>query len=44
MIRGFGNAVITLVIAALLDKYCWGGHYGDTVLSMLRQFRQVLGL
>jgi hypothetical protein len=44
MIRGFGNAVITLVVAALLDKYVWGGHYADALFAMLRQFRHSLGL
>ncbi len=44
MIRGFGNAVITLVIACLLDKYIWGGHYSDAALSMLRLVRRSLGL
>jgi len=43
MIRGFGNAVITLVVASMLDRYFWAGHYTDAALSMLRQIRHSFG-
>jgi hypothetical protein len=44
MIRGVGNAVIAVVVASLLDKYFYGGHYTDAALAMLQQIRQSFGL
>jgi hypothetical protein len=44
MIRGFGNSVIGVVIASLLDKYFCAGHYTDAALAMLRQIRHSFGL
>jgi hypothetical protein len=44
MIRGFGNAVIALVIASLLDRYLYAGYYTDATIAMLRQIRHSFGL
>ena len=44
MIRGFGNAVIVVVIASLLDKYFYAGRYSDAAVAMLRQIRHSFGL
>jgi hypothetical protein len=44
MIRGLGNAVIAVVVASLLDKYLYAGHYTDAALTMLRQIRHSFGL
>jgi hypothetical protein len=41
MIRGFGNAIIFVVIASLIDRYFYAGHY---TVAMLQQIRHSLGL
>ncbi len=43
MIKGFGNAAMGVVFAALLDKYFCAGHYMDAALAMLRQIRHSSG-
>jgi len=43
MIRGFGNAVILVVIASLLDRYFYAGHYTDAAAAMLREIRHSFG-
>ncbi len=43
MIRGCGNAVMGVVIASLLDKYFYAGHYANAVLTLLRQIRHTFG-
>ena len=43
MIRGFGNAVVLVVIASLLDKFLYAGHYTDADAAMLRQIRYSFG-
>ena len=43
MIRRYGNAAVGVVIASLLDKYFYGGHYAGAALIMLRQIRQAFG-
>lgn len=43
MIRGFGNAVILVVIASLLDKFFCAGRYTDATAAMLRQIRHSFG-
>jgi hypothetical protein len=43
MIRRIGNAVVLVVIASLLDRYYYAGHYGDAAAAMLRQIRHSLG-
>jgi hypothetical protein len=43
MIRGFGNAVIFVVIASLLDKFLYAGHYSEAAAAMLRQIRHSFG-
>jgi len=44
MIRGFGNAIIIVVTASLLDQYFYAGRYTDAVFAMLRQIRHSFGL
>lgn len=44
VIRGFGNAVIAIVAASLIDKYVYASHYTDAALAMLRQIRHSFGL
>jgi hypothetical protein len=43
MIRRYGNAAVGVVIASLLDKYFYGGHYAGAALTMLRQLRHAFG-
>ena len=43
MIRGFGNAVILVVIASLLDKFLNAGHYTEAAAAMLLQIRYSFG-
>jgi hypothetical protein len=44
MIRGFGNAVVAIVAASLIDKYFYAGHYTDAALAMLRHIQHSFGL
>jgi hypothetical protein len=44
MIRGLGNAVVAIVVASLIDKYCYDGRYTDAALAMLRHIQHSFGL
>jgi hypothetical protein len=44
MIRGFGNAVIVVVIGSLLDRYFYAGRHTDAAIAMLQQIRHSFGL
>jgi hypothetical protein len=43
MIRGFGNAIVMVLIAALLDEYLYAGRHTDAALAMLREIRHSFG-
>jgi hypothetical protein len=44
MIRGFGNAVVAIVAASLIDRYFYAGHYADAALAMLGHIQRSFGL
>jgi hypothetical protein len=43
MIRRFGNAIIFVVIASLLDRYFYAGRYTAATIAVLQQIRHSFG-
>ncbi len=43
MIRGLGNAIVMVLLVALLDEYLYAGRHIDAALAMLREIGHSFG-